>query len=321
MGKLEQDQAARSSRGILQAFLVVGMLAALLPNTAKAVPSFSRVTGMECSFCHTVFPELTSEGRRFKLLGYTAGKAAKAEVHKVKSDDDKDLGIMTAAPIGASIQISENFIASQPVTTVASSSSDKNGDLQFPTSFALFYAGPIGSKAGAFIQATYDSASAVFHLDTMTDIRYADELKMGEVPVIYGLTANSGPTMSDVWNSVPVWSFPYATSSLSPMLTTAAQIDNSQTGNLGGLGAYALVDDLVYVEAAGYRSSPQGGATYGAVQKFAPYWRVALQHDWANGSSAEIGAYGLNLGSYPAGSFPAGPVNDYKDVAVDACAS
>jgi len=38
---------------------------------AQAVPSFARQTGMPCESCHTIFPELTSTGRSFKMGGYT----------------------------------------------------------------------------------------------------------------------------------------------------------------------------------------------------------------------------------------------------------
>jgi hypothetical protein len=34
------------------------------------VPIFGRQTGMECSACHTIFPQLTPFGREFKLGGY-----------------------------------------------------------------------------------------------------------------------------------------------------------------------------------------------------------------------------------------------------------
>ena len=41
--------------------------------SAHALPSFARQTGQPCGACHTDFPALTPYGRRFKLLGYTAG--------------------------------------------------------------------------------------------------------------------------------------------------------------------------------------------------------------------------------------------------------
>ncbi|MDA8093485.1 MAG: hypothetical protein M0T84_06145, partial [Betaproteobacteria bacterium] len=43
----------------------VGLLA-LSAAPAAAVPSYARQTGLACEACHTVFPELTPFGRRFK---------------------------------------------------------------------------------------------------------------------------------------------------------------------------------------------------------------------------------------------------------------
>jgi hypothetical protein len=41
-----------------------------LPD-ARAVPSYSRQTGMPCASCHYDPPELNAFGRQFKLEGYT----------------------------------------------------------------------------------------------------------------------------------------------------------------------------------------------------------------------------------------------------------
>ena len=51
--------------------MAAGALLLLGPESAQAVPSFARQTGLACEGCHTVFPELTPFGRRFKLSGYT----------------------------------------------------------------------------------------------------------------------------------------------------------------------------------------------------------------------------------------------------------
>ena len=52
---------------------VVAALGAFLAGgvgPAQALPSFARQTGQPCAVCHTVFPELTPFGRRFKIGGY-----------------------------------------------------------------------------------------------------------------------------------------------------------------------------------------------------------------------------------------------------------
>src|SRR3984885_10718516 len=53
---------------VLASFLAIGFV-----PPAEALPSFARQTGQPCGTCHTDFPGLTPFGRRFKLLGYTAG--------------------------------------------------------------------------------------------------------------------------------------------------------------------------------------------------------------------------------------------------------
>jgi len=43
----------------------------LVAQPASAIPPFARQTGLACEACHTLPPELTPFGRRFKLSGYT----------------------------------------------------------------------------------------------------------------------------------------------------------------------------------------------------------------------------------------------------------
>ncbi|MEK9149943.1 MAG: hypothetical protein AAB267_07865, partial [Candidatus Desantisbacteria bacterium] len=42
----------------------------------EAVPSFARATGKSCASCHTVWPMLSKEGRKFKEAGYVSGDEA-----------------------------------------------------------------------------------------------------------------------------------------------------------------------------------------------------------------------------------------------------
>src|SRR3989304_9187420 len=45
------------------------LLTAFLPVDAEAVPAFARRIGRNCSYCHTVFPELNETGHIFKANG------------------------------------------------------------------------------------------------------------------------------------------------------------------------------------------------------------------------------------------------------------
>jgi hypothetical protein len=56
--------------------LITVVLALALSERALAVASYARQTGMACSACHTVFPELAPFGREFKLNGYVLDNVA-----------------------------------------------------------------------------------------------------------------------------------------------------------------------------------------------------------------------------------------------------
>ena len=59
---------------VVVSLVILGLWLSLPTNQAQAVPSFARQTGLECTACHTMFPELTPVGRNFKLNGFTATK-------------------------------------------------------------------------------------------------------------------------------------------------------------------------------------------------------------------------------------------------------
>src|SRR5271157_1361083 len=52
-------------------FLIAAGLLAFSCGPAEALPSYARQTGQPCAACHTIIPELTPFGRRFKIGGYT----------------------------------------------------------------------------------------------------------------------------------------------------------------------------------------------------------------------------------------------------------
>ena len=110
----------------------------------------------------------------------------------------------------------------------APNKSQANDNLGVPQELSLYYAGKIYDKLGAFVQGTYDGLSNKFMLD-MTDIRFANNVKIAGKQLIYGIAFNSNPTLQDVWNSTPVWGFPYASSSVAPTPAAGAVID----GRLG----------------------------------------------------------------------------------------
>jgi hypothetical protein len=296
----------------------------LLPGMAKAVPSFARQTGMSCSVCHTVFPELTSFGRSFKMSGYTLGSIKK--ISETSEDKSTRLSLNETLPVGVMVMLTHSLEAQPDDATTVGQGTDGKGSIEFPAQFSLFYAGALSPQLGTFLQVTYDPGNGFLHFDN-TDFRYADKLDLMGTDLVYGVDLNNNPTVQDVWNSVPAWGYPYATSDLTKKPTASALIDGGLSGQVASLGTYGYWNDLLYLEASLYRSATMGAvALPGVIQDFAPYWRAALQQDWDK-HSAEIGAYGMvvrtlapSVGNplFAAGTVKGMPADQYTDLAADA---
>jgi hypothetical protein len=225
-----------------------------------------------------------------------------------------------------------------------------------PVSF--FYGGAITENIGAFAQVTYNgapfgapyanclSAPANNGCDPYstfqwswdnTDVRYANSATIGGMNVIYGITGNNNPTVQDPWNSTPAWKFPYAASTTGPKPATATLIDGGLgPGHVFGVGGYAFINDLLYLELTGYRSisfdaqktlgiDPYG---QGMISGVAPYWRVAIEPHWGN-HWFMFGTYGMStsLQQWDAAQFDTNgwqipaflPLTDkFLDTAIDA---
>ena len=310
---------------------------------ALAVPSFARQTGMACSACHTMIPELTPVGREFKLNGYVLDNLRQIRGETLQRR--QTLALNQLAPISLMAQVSYTHTAQPLPDTAATGALAKDGEVLFPQQVSLFYAGKIANNLGAFVQLTYDGAEDHFALDN-TDIRYARYVGLSESDeaadsghpksflqrhdVLVGLTLNNNPTVQDPWNSTPAWGYPYASSSVAPSPNASARLDTGAGGigqNAAGLGAYLWLDHALYAELSGYTAAKTGGAhpldsTQSAVLSgIAPYWRVGYEYRWGV-DSLFVGTYGTQVGIYPgtaAGvSHPLnGPVDRFTDVAAD----
>ncbi len=281
-------------------------------DPAAALPSYARQTGQTCSACHTAFPQLTPFGRRFKLGGYTL--------------EGGDLQIPPLAMMVQSTYTNYGRALTAPAGTYAPPSPNggfdtNNNYIDLTQQVSLFYGGKIYGNVGGFIQMTYaNDYGRVFGLDN-TDVRYADTTKIGDLDVLYGLTVNNNPTVQDPWNTTPAWSSPFITSNfaLSPVANTL--IESFGPSQQLGAGAYVFVNDMLYLEAAGYGSLSQRlqstlGACCGVtISGVAPYWRAAVEKNWGD-HSLEIGTYGMSTNVIPNGAFGFGADN-YTDVAFD----
>lgn len=289
-------------------FLFIGFI--FFTSNVYAIPSFARQTNMPCSSCHTVFPELNSFGRIFKLSGYTLTGIGTVQANNPK--DETTLNLVKTSPISAMVVTS--------FTSVSKTIPDAlNNNASFPQEFSYFLGGQITPKMGGFVQVTYEDQSGSFAVDN-ADLRYANQTQLGDASLLYGVTLNNNPTVQDVWNSVPAWGFPYMSSGVAPGPMAAPIIEDGLGGSVAGLGAYSLWNNLIYAEATLYRSAQQGapnppdGSSEAVVNSFAPYWRMALQKQMGS-SYVEIGTYGISADLYPSGV--TGNTDTYTDIGVD----
>lgn len=294
-----------------------------LPETAHAVPSFTRQTGVACEACHTVFPQLTPFGRAFKASGYTLFNTLKVtDVNRLKQST---LSLSDLPPISAMVMASTSEAAK------ANDSGSSKSSTDLPQQLSLFYAGRISDNVGAFIQITYDDQSGSIGMDN-TDIRLADVAEIDGHTVIYGLSLNNNPTVQDLWNTMPAWSQPFITSPAMQGPSASPQIEGAMAGVVAGLSAYTYIDQSIYIEAGLYRSALQGASVANGgdsnnniISGVAPYWRLAYENDWGK-NSWELGTFGmesqLENPTTPAGneiniSLQNAPTDRFLDVGVD----
>jgi hypothetical protein len=307
-----RTESGSSIHRVVSRLFVVVFLIALFVSSARAVPSYSRQTGMPCATCHYTPPELTPFGRTFKLEGYTF--ATKAEITDDKKGHNAALRLLEIFPLSAIIDISLTSLKTPQQGT-------QNGNFQFPQAASLFLAGAWTSNVGSFVQVTYDSQGDHFSWDN-TDIRYANHgSKLFDKPITYGITLNNNPTVEDLWNSTPAWGFPFVGSNSAPGPSAGALINGGLAQDVAGVGGYTMWNDHWYLASTIYRSEhiggtqPNDGVGFGInIRGVAPYWRAAWQTSSKN-NNIEIGTYGMHVKSSP--NSVTGFEDSYTDWAAD----
>jgi hypothetical protein len=224
------------------------MLILISSRETRAVPSYSRQTGLPCATCHFAPPELTPFGRKFKLDGYVF--TTKAEVTDDKKGHNAALAILEAFPLSVIFDASFTETKSpQPGT--------QNGNFLFPQAASLFLAGKWASHVGSFVQVTYDSQGDHFSWDN-TDIRYANATSLFGKPLSYGVTFNNNPTIEDLWNSTPAWGFLFTGSNVAPGPTAGALTNGGLAQDVAGVGAYGMWNEHIYLAGTIYGSEHIG---------------------------------------------------------------
>jgi hypothetical protein len=128
--------------------------------------------------------------------------------------------------------------------------------------------------------------------------------------------------VQDLWNSTPVWGFPYIETPFAPFPNANPILSSVGNTVLGG-SAYAMIDNLVYTELAFYKGVSNKwlgnlGVPHGDpnIVGAAPYFRIAAQKQ-AGEHYVEVGFTGFWVEQV---SFtPGSPLtNHYNDYALDA---
>lgn len=289
---------------------IVILIIILAPlSTVKSLPSYSRQTQMSCTACHPSFPELNSFGRQFKLNGYTLTTASTISDLGDSIHPRTRLNLLSNLPLSVMIQSSFSNIAKDV-------DGQQNNSGQFPQQLSLFFSGQITPHIGSFIQMTYANGS--FGMDN-ADIRYSNTTNFGSNSLVYGLTLNNNPTLQDLWNTSPAFRFPYASSTTAPFPAKRTLIE-SLGGQVIGMGAYGLLNNLIFAEFSTYRSAQIGFANppnitnKNVVKDFIPYWRVALQNEWDK-NYIELGTTGIASTQYLNGI--SGALDKFVDIGFD----
>jgi len=240
------------------------VLASLAAPPAWAVPAFAREMGLPCAACHTLAfgPALTPFGRNFKLHGYA-------------------LGTHATIPISADVIASfTNTAQAQPPAPHYSDNNNYTLD-----DFDVYLAGRIADHFGAFAQVSYDGIARHTSWGVF-DARYAQDFVIAGTPTLVGASLNNFPTVQDPWNSTYAWQFPFPATRLANEPAPFLQINGAFATQVLGLTAYTLVDNIIYLEAGGYRRLADrvqedlgipNPAPEHNIDGTAPYWRAALQ--------------------------------------------
>jgi hypothetical protein len=234
--------------------LVLGTSTLMLLSTpAQAVPPFARQTGLACEACHTVPPELTAFGRRFKLNGYTL--TTRPPLVEDTDDHKKNTVWLTDLPgIGILLQATYNHYNRAPPDSQVPGATAQSDNLQFPQQWSIIGAGAITDHIGGFLQMTYTQPGGTFGVDN-TELRYTDHTNNNDW--VWGILANNNPGNQDVWNSVAAY----------PTLDFSNHSSNLAVGG-GTVEGWAPYWRAAYEHDWGYNAISVG--TSGMYTKFTP---------------------------------------------------
>ena len=307
------------ARRLRWALAFAAAASALAWQPASALPLFARQTGQNCMSCHAggQFPELTPFGRIFKMTGYTMGERT--------------------TPLSLMGVLTNSRVANTSKSDDPGADFQKNGQSIAATA-SLFVGGKITDNLGAFAQITYDPYATQgedgrFHGHSNADnidLRYADRVIDLQRDLIFGVSLNNNPSISDPWNTAAAW-MQYVPV---PSPTSNRFIDGNAPypgfasgGNIAGVTAYAFWKQTIYAELGAYGSSRgalsfmHAGTAADGLTKLKglnPYWRLAFSRQWGP-HNWMIGTSGMSARIYddPLDTSDAATVHRTLDLHID----
>jgi hypothetical protein len=289
---------------IVRKTLCVAALFGLSASVAHALPSYARQTGSDCVSCHVggYGPQLTPYGVNFKLGGYT-------------DTDGKDIKIPLSAMLVANwTRTAKNAPEGDQIEHFGANNNAAVQEVSF------FLAGRMTDNIGTFIQSTYSGVEKKWALDQV-DIRVARSLVLGDKESTIGVSFNSNPTLTDPFNTLAQWRFPYVSSDFNVGFGPTPLIENL-AGSVAGANAYALFDKSIYAELGLYGTlSPTGlnminAGDAGKFKGAGTYGRLAYVKDMKR-DNFNIGLVGFMAKVQPDRN-DLGTSNNYRDLGIDA---
>jgi hypothetical protein len=163
------------------------------------------------------------------------------------------------------------------------------------------------------------------------DIRYADRLIGDTHEVIFGVSTNNNPSISDPWNTAAAWMqyVPVPSPTSSQFIDGASPYPGlAAGGNIAGVSTYAFVDQALYLEVGDYRTAKglfsfmKAGLHDADVTKLRgdnPYLRMAVNHAWG-ANTLMVGLTHMTSRIYddPLDTSDPSTVHRFSDMALDA---
>jgi len=182
-----------SRRSILP---ILAVVLVVLAQPVYAVPSFSRAENLDCSACHTIYPQLNETGREYLEGGFSFASS-------MKLDDQTTIEGMLPVSARVNLRLMDKR-TSKAKTTDALSDKDKQLKMRSFHELELFLAGKGGDKWAYFVE--FESEDE-FPAPDPTQASFGVQLRTGvvgyEVSENFDLHAGFGsPFYADPYNTV-----------------------------------------------------------------------------------------------------------------------